>query len=437
MNILATPLGWIMKLCYELVSNYGIALLIFTLITRLVVFPLNIKQQKSTAKMSMLTPELEKLKKKYKNNKEKLNEETMKLYSRENANPMASCLPMIITLVILWSLIPVVYGPLTYVSDANKDNVEATNTLITEIYTLSSDVKDQNTNLEAIINEYGNDNDKLKEEFKKDKYKGINKLDPSGDEWTKIIEAIKREPTIDKFILDEDKVSANLVKSRPELVIFDIVKKDGGKYADIIPDDYNDVREAAQDFNYEFLGLSLGTIPKWGFNLTILIPIISAVLQLLTTIISQRFQKKNNPAAAQMGGSMKVMLYAMPLFSLWIGFSFPAGLGLYWIYSSLFSVIQVIVLNVIYTPEKVKAMVMKDQAKAKKKKKKPSMMERAMAAQNQQNGNVKLADDSDDDEDFEERKLSKAEAKELQRQRLNEARRRMAEKYGDEYDDRE
>lgn len=435
MNFLATPLGWIMKLCYELVSNYGIALLIFTLITRLVVFPLNIKQQKSTAKMSMLTPELEKLKKKYKNNKEKLNEETMKLYNKENANPMASCLPMVITLVILWSLIPVVYGPLTYVSEANKDNVASTNTLITEIYTLSSDVKEQNTSIDAIIKEIGEDNEKLKEEFKKDKYKEINKLDPSGDEWTKIIEAIKRDPSIDSFILDENNVSANLVKSRPELVIFDIVKKDNGKHAVIIPDDYSDVKEAAEDFNYEFLGLSLGTIPKWK-SWTALIPIISAVLQLLCTIISQRFQKKNNPTAAQMGGSMKIMLYAMPLFSLWIGFSFPAGLGLYWIYSSLFSVIQVIVLNVVYTPEKVKAMVEKDRAKAKKKNKK-SFMERAMEAQNQQNGNngKKAAVDDYDDEFDEDRKLSKSEAKELQRKRLNEARRRMAEKYGDEYKD--
>ena len=436
MGFLATPLGWIMKLCYELVGNYGIALLIFTLITRLVVFPLNIKQQKSTAKMSMLQPELQKLQKKYKNNKEKLNEETMKLYSKENANPMASCLPMIITLVILWSLIPVVYGPLTYVSEANKDNVASTNTLITEIYTLSSDVKEQKTNFDAIIKEVGEDNAKLKEEFKKEKYKGINKMDPSGDEWTKIIEAVKKDPSIGEFITDPNKVSENLVKSRPELVIFDIVKKEEGKHAVIIPDDYKDVRVAAEDFDYEFLGLSLGTIPKWGFNLTVLIPILSAVLQLLTTIISQRFTKKNNPAAAQMGGSMKIMLYAMPLFSLWIGFSFPAGLGLYWIYSSLFSVIQVIVLNVIYTPEKVKAMVEKDKAKAKKKNKQ-SFMERAMAAQNQQNGNANSnSSTNDNEEEFDEdRKLSKAEAKELQRKRLNEARRRMAEKYGDEYSD--
>ena len=133
MNILATPLGWVMKLCYEIISNYGIALLLFTFITRLVVFPLNIKQQKSTARMAMLNPQLEKLRKKYKNDKEKLNEETMKLYSKENVNPMSSCLPMLITLVILWSLIPVIYGPLTYVSDADKGHVESSNTLISRL----------------------------------------------------------------------------------------------------------------------------------------------------------------------------------------------------------------------------------------------------------------------------------------------------------------
>ena len=138
-----------------------------------------------------------------------------------------------------------------------------------------------------------------------------------------------------------------------------------------------------------------------------------------------------------MGGSMKIMLYAMPLFSLWIGFSFPAGLGLYWIYSSLFALLQTIILNVLYTPDRVQEMVKKDIAKQKKKNKKPSMMERAMAMQNQQNGTAVSKAADDDDDDGEERKLSKAEAKELQRQRLNEARRRMAEKYGEEYNDQD
>lgn len=427
MNLLATPLGWIMKICYELVSNYGIALFIFTFITRLVVFPLNIKQQKSTARMSMLTPELDKLKKKYKNNPDKLNEETMKLYSKENINPMASCLPMIITLVVLWSLIPVIYGPLTYVSDANKDDIKASNSLISNLYVASKEVKENDTTFEAILQENDFDLEAVADELGSDDYKKTKKL--SEADMKSLVEVIEKHPDIDGFMTDEQMVSKSLAESRPELVTFDFVEKADGKYADVLPES---VRKAAEDMDYQFLGISLGTIPKWK-SWTCLIPIISAVLQLLCTIVSQRFSKKNNTAAASMNGSMKIMLYAMPLFSLWIGFSFPAGLGLYWIYSSLLALVQTIVLNVLYTPDKVKEMVKKDMAKQKKKKKKPSMMEKAIAMQNQQNGTAVTADDDSDDEDAEERKLSKAELKELQRQRLNEARRRMAEKYGDDY----
>lgn len=177
----------------------------------------------------------------------------------------------------------------------------------------------------------------------------------------------------------------------------------------------------------------MGVIPKWK-SWTALIPIVSAVLQLLTTIVSQRFTKKNNPAAANMGGGMKAMFYIMPIFSLWICFSYPAGLGLYWIYSSLLALVQTVVLNVLYTPAKVQEMVKKDIAKQKKKNKKPSMFEKALAMQN---GNAPASGNDDDEEEEEERKLSKAEMKELQRKRINEARRRMAEKYGEDYEEKE
>lgn len=431
MNILATPLGWVMKICYELVGNYGVALLLFTFITRLVVFPLSVKQQKSTARMAMLNPQLEKIKKKYKNDKEKLNEETMKLYNKENVNPMASCLPMIITLVILWSLIPVIYGPLTYVSGANKNHVKETTTVVTNLYNVSKDVSDEGTTFEKLLSDAGNDTEKLAKELSDEKYEKAAKL--SDSEREKIAEIIAEKPDVDKYMLESGDISEKLItSSRSELVIFNIAKSD---YADIIP--YDDVKEKATDFDYTlFNRLFLGTVPDWK-SLTAIIPIISAVLQLVTTIISQRFSKKNNPTAANMGGSMKAMLYAMPLFSLWIGFSFPAGLGLYWIYSSVFALLQTIILNVFYSPERVQEMVKKDMAKNKNKKKKSSFMERAMAAQNKQNG-ISTDDPSDDedDDDGEERKLSKSEVKELQRKKLNEARRRMAEKYGEDYDEK-
>lgn len=447
MNILATPLGWIMKGCYALVHNYGIALLIFTIITRLVTLPLQIKQQKSTARISMIQPELEKLKKKYAKNQEKLQEETMKLYSRENVNPMASCLPMIITMVILFSMIPVIYGPLTYVSDLDKDSVEKSNTLITNLATVSTEIKSKDTTIEKLIEGY-------KEEGKEDVYAALEEtLRNSGNypktadavesdsEWDALIEAIEKHNDIDQFITNEKYVSQNLAQSRPELVTFDFVDKDkeNAKYADILPDD---VRKEAEDFKYEFFGLSLGAIPTVKSPL-IIIPVLSFVLQLACTIVSQLFMKKNNPAAASMGGGMKAMLFIMPFFSLWIAFAYPAGLGLYWIYSSLFALLQTIFLNVVYTPEHVKELVQKDIEKDKQKRKngKKSFMEKALEAQKQQkaqNGGTaskkSYTYSSDEDEDS-DKKLSKAELKELQRKKLNEARKRMAEKYGDEYNE--
>ncbi len=436
MSLLATPLGWIMKLCYSLVKNYGIALLLFTLITRLVVFPLNVKQQKSTARMSMLNPQLEKIRKKYANNKEKLNEETMKLYSKENVNPMASCLPMVITMVILFSLIPVIYGPLTYISNAEKEDVKTSNELITNLYVASDEIKSKDTSIEDLIAKYEKDNaedpyKELKKELSdKDKYPKTAKSIDSDTKWNYFIDAVKKHSDIDKFILDENNVSKNLAQSRPELITFDFVKKENGKFADVLPES---VRQEAEKIDYKFLGISLGVIPKWK-SWTALIPIVSAVLQLLTTIVSQRFTKKNNPAAANMGGGMKAMFYIMPIFSLWICFSYPAGLGLYWIYSSLLALVQTVVLNVLYTPAKVQEMVKKDIAKQKKKNKKPSMFEKALAMQN---GNAPASGNDDDEEEEEERKLSKAEMKELQRKRINEARRRMAEKYGEDYEEKE
>ncbi len=449
-NLFATPLGWIMKICYKLVSNYALALLIFTLITRIILLPLNIKQQKSTARMSMLQPELQKLKKKYSKNQEKLNEETMALYQKHGVNPMASCLPMLLSMLILFSMIPVIYGPLTYVSDLDKDKIEKSNTMITNIATVSQDIKSSDKTMTELLEENGGDYDKVFEVLTDDdedgdnykNYKATRKLfddkDSGCDEWQELVEKFKLHPDLDVFITNEEYVSQSLSKTRPELTTFDFVDKDkeDGKYADILSDS---IRDYAEDFNYEIFGLSLGAIPSMKSKLA-LIPILSFVLQLLATIISMYFTKKNNPSQVGMNGTMKVMLFLMPLFSLWIAFSYPAGLGLYWIFSSFIGIFQTVFLNKVYSPAKVKAMVEKEMEAAKQRRKsgKKTFMERALEMQQEQKGQKVGIDDRDEDDDDEEddkpeKKLSKAELKEQQRKKLNEARKRMAEKYGDEY----
>lgn len=114
-SIFGWPLGWIMWFCYLVVRNYGIALILFTLITKVLLLPFAVKQQKSTIKMAIFKPKMDALQKAYGNNKEKLQEEMMKLYEKEGYNPMSGCMPMLIQFPILFGLIDVVYKPLTHI----------------------------------------------------------------------------------------------------------------------------------------------------------------------------------------------------------------------------------------------------------------------------------------------------------------------------------
>ncbi|WRS26771.1 YidC/Oxa1 family membrane protein insertase [Oscillospiraceae bacterium MB08-C2-2] len=123
-SLLGYPLGWIMWLCYKITSNYGVALFIFTLVTRIFMVPTAIKQQKTSAKMAMLRPKMTEIQTKYANNKEKLNEELMNLYQKEGYSPMAGCLPMLIQFPILFGLIDVIYKPMTHILRLSSEVIE-------------------------------------------------------------------------------------------------------------------------------------------------------------------------------------------------------------------------------------------------------------------------------------------------------------------------
>ena len=91
-------LTWIDKI----VGNYGWSIVVFTLVIRLVLLPLDIKSKKSMRAISKIQPKLQALQKKYANDKDKLNQKTMELYRKEHVSPTAGCLPMLISLPILW-----------------------------------------------------------------------------------------------------------------------------------------------------------------------------------------------------------------------------------------------------------------------------------------------------------------------------------------------
>ncbi len=393
-EIIGWPLGWIMYFFYQIFQNYAIAIVFFTIITKLLLIPFSIKQQKSTASLTAIQPKLDKLKKKYANNQEKLSEETMKLYNEEGVNPMASCLPMFIQFPILYGILDVVYRPLFHMFRLEKAVVLELGTIVAKIpeYT-------------ELIFQNGN----------------TSKVAWRGE--LHIIEAIQKG------------LCPEIQTSHPEI--------------------YNQIME----FNNKLFGADLSITPTlkpevWNAEAVVLlmIPLFSGIFQLAYTIYTQKRQKKTaSPETAAAMSSMNMMFYIMPIFSVWLAFTFPAALGFYWMISAVVTLVQQIILNKIITPEYIAKLVEKDKIK-KKNSKKRGLMERyqqmydeQMAARNGGTASSRSANngdavtsgviDEDEDDGSKEIKLSKSKQKEYERMLIREARKRQAEKYGEEYID--
>ena len=123
-NFFANIFGYLLNLIYEIVNNYGIAIILFTLVIKIVMLPLSIKQQKMLKKNSKLQEKLKILQFKYKNNPEKLNQEMMELYKTEKMNPLSGCFSSIIQLLIILSVFWLVSQPLTYMKKVDPQVIE-------------------------------------------------------------------------------------------------------------------------------------------------------------------------------------------------------------------------------------------------------------------------------------------------------------------------
>ena len=114
MGIVAKPIGYLLALIYKLVGNYGISLIILTVIVKLVLYPMYAKQIKSTANMSDMSEKAKEIQNRYANDKEKMNEEMQKLYAETGFNPMSGCLPMLIQFPIIMGLFALLRNPMKY-----------------------------------------------------------------------------------------------------------------------------------------------------------------------------------------------------------------------------------------------------------------------------------------------------------------------------------
>ena len=112
--LITRPMGFIIHGIYDLVSNYGVAIILFTCIIKLILLPLNVHSQKAMRKQQKIQPIIAELQKKYANDQEKLQREMMKIYKENNVSMMGGCLPMLIQMPILFGLYKVIRMPIKY-----------------------------------------------------------------------------------------------------------------------------------------------------------------------------------------------------------------------------------------------------------------------------------------------------------------------------------
>lgn len=284
---ICVPFAWLVRLFYNLTGSYGVALILFTLVIKLILLPFQMKSKKSMLRMNRLSGQMKDIQKRYANNQMKMNEEMQKLYAEEGVNPMSGCLWSFLPLPILMALYSIIRQPITHFMMLSKDVLQ----------TVVQSAADAGVNLTNIVMmDKATGTPALKD--------GLYQLASYGQ--------------------------INLVKAVQELGL-------------ATPDGWFNV-------NYKFIGLDLTATPwefiknfsfTWAVIGVVLIPILAGLSQFILSKITMKSQPQADATAA----SMKSMMYMMPLMSVYIAFIMPAALGVYWIAQSVFSLIQEVVLN--------------------------------------------------------------------------------------------
>ena len=306
MNIVAYPLGYVLWFVYKYIGNYFVSIFLFTLLVRAATFPLSIKSQKSQADRARLAPRLERIQQKYGKDPQKLREKQMALYEKEGVSMTGGCLPLVVQMVVLFGIIQVIYSPLTNLAKIPSAVID------TSITAVKSEEDEKVNNSRGYYKELN----------------FLRALEKSGN---------------------EDKVR----KAISALDAAELKGKTADQYI-------TQMKNIGQDFN--FFGHSLLENP-WnskgfkGINILWLIPILSWATAFISSWISMRFMKASNAGQEQPGAGCtnNSMLLVMPLFSLYIAFTVPGGVGVYWICSNIIAVAQTVILNKMYNPTKIRA----------------------------------------------------------------------------------
>ena len=282
-QLLLTPFVWVLMLFYELFDNYGIALILFAVLVKVILFPLSIKAKRSMIQMNMLNGQMQKLQKMYGNNRDKYNLEVQKLYEREKVNPMGGCLWSMLPVLILFPLYAIIRQPLTYLMNLTPDVISE----IAQVVNWSTEAVAQGWIREAA--DFVNT--------------GYNQLYLAS-------------------LITPDNISAvQAVAEGARVINFNFLGLN-----------------LAQMPQWQFWTWD---VVDWAHIGLFLMPIVSAGSGLLFSLIMMKtnaVNKQSQNAAAN--STNKTMLIISPLMSLWIGFAMPAGLSVYWISQNVLSMLQ-------------------------------------------------------------------------------------------------
>lgn len=338
-NWVAEVLGWLMNGIYSIgVHNLGLCIIIFTLVIYAFMTPLQVKQQKFAKMNAVMAPELQNIQKRYRGKKDqnsqlKMQEETMGVYEKYGVSPTGSCLQMLIQMPIFFALYQVIIKIPGYIGGI-KDVFASAVSHITDVSGYS-DIIFQFVKDNAIKNSYIPMSGKLSSDHVVD---FLYSLSPA--QWDKLAD-------VDKF----------------------------QGFADVL----NQTADQLHPMQ-NFLGLNIADNPwaliqsGWSTQhyllifAAVLIPVLAWATQVLNMKLVQTASNTSNGTPSQMETTMKTMNTFMPLMTAFICFTFPVGIGIYWIIGAVIRSVQQVVINRHLNNMNIDEFIQKNKAKMDKKK---------------------------------------------------------------------
>ena len=316
----------ILRFFNDIVNNYGVAIILFTILVRLVLMPFDYKSRKSMRRMEKVNPQLQVLQKKYANDKEKLQRKQAELYKKEGINPLGSCLPMLLTFPILI----VMFGAMRNV--ANLELVKTLQVLHEKVGSLTEaeQIIAALPSYEAFLADYA------------EPFLWIKNLWVADSPFTSILpDASTALATLNQMNPVEGVLTAEQLTALKDFV------GNAEIYSGIILPHYGAVAAPGWTINLILFQLTFYKVPNGFF----ILPILSFVTQFFTNSLNPQQQQ----AGSQQGGTGKFMKWFFPIFSLYICATSNAAFSLYWVVTNIVSMVQQIGFRMYFEAQDAKA----------------------------------------------------------------------------------